>query len=951
MSWQKKDKDIDEGGIPFHLDKSAVLQEARIFNATPIMPRKCRILLAKIIYLLYQGETLGTVEATELFFSITKLFQNKDMSLRQMVYLVIKELSTISEDVIMVTSSLMRDMQPKSDVIYRGNAIRALCKITDVSMLPGIERFLKAAIVEKNAAISSASLMSSYHLFWQAKDLIRRWGNEVQEALNSKGGSSSGGFFSGSASSSPAAVAAAAASHSTMVQYHAMGLMYAIRQHDRMAVAKLVQGFTSGNSGGSRGFFGGSSGSVIRNNMAHCLLIRYACQVMENDVSVDRQLYDLLEGWIRHRSDMVSLEAIRSLCALPGITDKDLASSVAALQLFLASPKSTIRFAAIRTLNQLAAAHPQAVGACNIDMEGLITDSNRSVATFAITTLLKTGNEASVDRLIKQIAGFMSEISNEFKVIVMEAIRSLALKFPSKHPTMLTFLSNVLRDEGSYECKKAVVDAMLDMVREIPDCKEVALSHLCEFIEDCEFHKLSVRVLHLLGEEGPTTVTPSIYIRHIYNRVILEKSVVRAAAVNALTKFAVNVNDPALQGSIRILLRRCLEDRDDEVRDRATWALRVCDNAQASEKYIKDTSSYDWETLEGKLYQYCADPQAAQAGPFNVAQVPRVSKTYAEAMRQRTRALGSELENATPLLPAPGTTGKDGSGAMGRDGTKKSSGGVGGHPASTEDSASAAFKRQELYAQELKAIPEFSGFGPLLVSSSKPCELTEAETEYVVQGVKHLFRGHVVFQFDCTNTIPDQLLENAFVIMAGMEDDLEEVATVPAPALACNQTSATYVAFAKLGLDEGADESAALQPIVGSYNTTLKFMVKDCDPNTGEPDSDEGFEDEYVLEDVELTLADWMQPRYLGEPLKVWAELEGAAERVETFALSAFVNLQDALDSVAELMGMYPCDNTHRVPAKKVSHTAIFTALYAGQIKTILRVRLTMAPHQGGGAS
>ncbi|CAG8800775.1 7685_t:CDS:2, partial [Cetraspora pellucida] len=86
-------------------------------------------------------------------------------ALRQMVYLVIKELSTIAEDVIMVTSSLMKDMQPKSDVIYRANAIRALCKITDASMLPSVERFLKAAIVDKTPSISSAAIVSSYHLF------------------------------------------------------------------------------------------------------------------------------------------------------------------------------------------------------------------------------------------------------------------------------------------------------------------------------------------------------------------------------------------------------------------------------------------------------------------------------------------------------------------------------------------------------------------------------------------------------------------------------------------------------------------------------------------------------------------------------------------------------------------------------------------------------------------
>lgn len=52
-----------------------------------------------------------------------------------MVYLAIKELSGTAEDVIMVTSSIMKDMQPNSEVIYRPNAIRALCRIIDVRFL------------------------------------------------------------------------------------------------------------------------------------------------------------------------------------------------------------------------------------------------------------------------------------------------------------------------------------------------------------------------------------------------------------------------------------------------------------------------------------------------------------------------------------------------------------------------------------------------------------------------------------------------------------------------------------------------------------------------------------------------------------------------------------------------------------------------------------------------
>lgn len=46
----------------------------------------------------------------------------------------IQELSGIAEDVIIVTSSLTKDMTGKEDT-YRAAAIRALCSITDVHIL------------------------------------------------------------------------------------------------------------------------------------------------------------------------------------------------------------------------------------------------------------------------------------------------------------------------------------------------------------------------------------------------------------------------------------------------------------------------------------------------------------------------------------------------------------------------------------------------------------------------------------------------------------------------------------------------------------------------------------------------------------------------------------------------------------------------------------------------
>ncbi len=46
---------------------------------------------------------------------------------------------------------------------------------------------------------------------------------------------------------------------------------------------------------------------------------------------------------------------------------------------------------------------------------------------------------------------------------------------------------------------------------------------------------------------------------------------------------------------------------------------------------------------------------------------------------------------------------------------------------------------------------------------SRPLRLTEEETEYNVTAIKHVFDEHVVIQYNCTNTIKEQILEDVTV--------------------------------------------------------------------------------------------------------------------------------------------------------------------------------------------
>ena len=53
---------------------------------------------------------MNATEATETFFAITKLWQSKDVTLRRLVYLAVKEMAKIADDVIIVTSRLNIDI-------------------------------------------------------------------------------------------------------------------------------------------------------------------------------------------------------------------------------------------------------------------------------------------------------------------------------------------------------------------------------------------------------------------------------------------------------------------------------------------------------------------------------------------------------------------------------------------------------------------------------------------------------------------------------------------------------------------------------------------------------------------------------------------------------------------------------------------------------------------------
>ncbi|CAH8450640.1 unnamed protein product [Schistosoma turkestanicum] len=798
VSSKRKDKKEEEegyGAAYAKLDKTVVLQEARLFNQTPLNPR-----------------------------------------------------------------NLTKDMTGP-EIAFRGPAIRALCTITDAAMVQSIERYLKQAVVDKHPAIASAVLTSAYQLMHICPDIIKRWTNEIQEA---------------------------ASGSRVMVQYHALGLLYLIRQSDRLAVTKMIQKFTR---------------STLRSPYAYCLMIRIVAKQLDEDGHPNNpQLFEFLESSLRHKSEMVIYEAARAIISLRNLTAKELAPAVGVLQLLCTSSKPALRYAAVHTLNSVASNHPAAVTACNLDLEQLIGDPNRSIATLAITTLLKTGNESNVERLLKHVSPFMSEISDEFKIVVLESIRDLATKYPKKYMVLLNFLSGLLRDSAGYTFKKAVVIAIESIIKQIPEAKSIGLLQLCDFIEDCEHVKLTQRILHLLGREGPYLKHPRQFTRYIYNRIMLESAPIKCTATTALARFA--AHNEELLPSILVLLKRIMIDEDDEVRDRAAFYHYILSTNQVALKsayLLNEEMHLSPSGLERALLDYVQNSHTVANSPFSLMAVPIAdvqpndlsSIMESDIIKTKTKptARVGESRNTTFASQMPGR------------------------------------RIPDSYAEQLASIPEFSRLGSIFKSSS-PVELTESDTEYVVTCIKHLFSKHLILQFDCVNTMEDQVLEDVYVSCEPDDSLFNIVCTIPCKSLKYNSSGVTYVL---IDLPENLECHSA------TFMNTLKFTIKDADCDLSDP----GLSDEYQLEDLVLGISDHVQGVSKQNFTMAWQELNPETEVEETYMLLKHKTIKETMRQIIEHLGLQPCDQTDQMPQEgKSSHQLLLSGVFRGGFQVLALCKL-----------
>uniref|UniRef100_A0A8R1ITU1 COP-gamma_platf domain-containing protein n=1 Tax=Caenorhabditis japonica TaxID=281687 RepID=A0A8R1ITU1_CAEJA len=131
----------------------------------------------------------------------------------------------------------------------------------------------------------------------------------------------------------------------------------------------------------------------------------------------------------------------------------------------------------------------------------------------------------------------------------------------------------------------------------------------------------------------------------------------------------------------------------------------------------------------------------------------------------------------------------------------------------------------------------------------------------------------------------DQLLLDVSVDLEDPEGEWAPKHTIPIEKLPYGEVHSAYSLL----------EFPFSGAIAGSLGATLKFKVMDVDPSSGEPDSEDTYDQTYVLEEVDIGVSDSVQGVAKTAFSSAWEALGDDATREETFQLSTVENIPEAV--------------------------------------------------------
>ncbi|KAM0679264.1 Coatomer subunit gamma-1 [Binucleata daphniae] len=541
------------------------------FSKSPFLTRKATKAL-NLLLSYTATHTLKPEHAKNLFFYILRGLNSEDIFLKSLLYSALMQLKT-SESFLAI-SSLTKDLNSDYSHIVKSKALLTLFVICPQQMINDFDKYVSQSLISKFENRRDAGILCCLLYCTIEKESVKKWVMNLDLARDS-----------------------------TIKGYHALSLL----SHTKKNLLNTID----------------------------CKKYNNACNlVILNLMLLHKHSYtrfrETIKMYLQSRDEMTLIEVCRIISKLD---EKDvyMSSVISILSGMLRSTKKHIKFAAVRTVlqyirnseevcidndennnvvfdatsyynnnyyvkNKKIKTHNRYINTLSVlnkEIEELLSSTNKTLSMMAITILLNTVTEETIERVLKNLPDMINDMTDTFKTVVISALLNMSKK-KEKEEIFLKFVQKCIYNKGSIEFKRYLINVLKNLSDEIQynDKKrdgsdktfnvhmsliDDILDIFSSFIEDSPSPILTMDVLNLMGMYVGKSKNYKKYIVHVLNRLILENSYVRCAALQCLYFISLDVKE--IKERITKVFDKCKCDEDELVAEEAEFLLkRMYDN-------------------------------------------------------------------------------------------------------------------------------------------------------------------------------------------------------------------------------------------------------------------------------------------------------------------------------------------------------------------------------------
>ena len=392
--------------------------------------------------------------------------------------------------------------------------------------------------------------------------------------------------------------------------------------------------------------------------------------------------------------------------------------------------------------------------------------------------------------------------------------------------------------------------------------------------------------MNLLGKESDLINNKTKLIRYIYNQIILETPMVRASAISALGE--IGFKEKNLRNIIITLIENCLNDDDNEVRERAFMVSKAL-------KAVQEEKKEDEQLVNFVFPKKVKNPSPIEELNIDIIQTvlntEKENLLKSEDICQELFNILNDTEKISEILIKEKEKTKKKEKKKHIDNTQEEK------EISSDDYSSTMFSK-------VYGVPKI--FTPYK-------KLTDQSAEYLTKYRKIVHDKIVVIDLEITNTIEFQIINDVSIEVDNLTSngfDFDKTEIIPIKSLKTNESGHLYFKLLK-EKDEVYSNC--------SFNCTLKFDLQELDVK-GNPHGI-AVKETYKLDKmVEVSYADYYMRNNkinVDNFAQFWEQAQNSGyEKVEEKMGLPYNSIKNAGTKFSEIIGLEPINDIEKIDSK-----------------------------------